>query len=218
MKRRGDYPPTNKWTKGSLFIDILKLIKGLFWPPLKWTAMIFGAVLLAKGAICFGMWDMAYLGGSFDNLEWLRITFMALFGFNIYLYLRYRDGGTTKIVLSDGKEYFVDNRIRTKSKGEVYAEYPNPELNLTPVSDTEKNVLMECLEEYGKESAMYDVGTIIYAISGAMHKPQQWGYTIVDVHTENVVVGYVVMTDNGDEQYLTADEFTKFKENRVELT
>ena len=84
MKQRDNYPPAKK---GSMFIDILKFVKELFWPPLKWTAIVFVGVLAVKGVMCFVMWDMAYLGGSFENLEWLRWTFMALFGFNIYLYI-----------------------------------------------------------------------------------------------------------------------------------
>jgi len=129
----------------------------------------------------------------------------------------YLDGGTNRIVLSDGLTYFVDNRIQSTTRGEVYASYPKKGKELTPVTDREKNILMECLEEYGKESGLYDVGETIYAISATMKESKPTGYTVVDVHTENVVVGYTVMADNGDEQYLTVDEFNTFKTNREKL-
>jgi len=129
----------------------------------------------------------------------------------------YKDGGTKQIVLSDGLTYYVDNRLLSTTKGEVYASYPKGDSNLSPVTDREKEILIACLEEYGKESAMYDVGATIYTISATMVKPESWSYTVVNVHTENTVVGYTIITDNGDEQYLTVQEFTDFKIRRTEV-
>lgn len=36
-----------------------------------------------------------------------------------------RDGGTKVYVGSDGKSYYEDYRIQTKTKGSLYNDYPN---------------------------------------------------------------------------------------------
>lgn len=132
----------------------------------------------------------------------------------------YKDGGTKRIILNTGIEYYVNNRLHSTTKGEVFPAYPSPTLGLLPVSDREKTILIQCLEEYGRESGDYGIGTTIHDISMTIQNKGvsgSMGYTIIDIHTDIVVVGYTVMADNGDEQYLTVDEFDTFKKNRKEL-
>lgn len=40
---------------------------------------------------------------------------------------KFRDGGTTKVLATDGKHYWVDHRIGSKTKGQVYDRYPGEE-------------------------------------------------------------------------------------------
>ena len=38
---------------------------------------------------------------------------------------KFRDGGTTKYEDKAGEAYFVDNRLKTKTKGAIFDKYPS---------------------------------------------------------------------------------------------
>ena len=97
----------------------------------------------------------------------------------------YKDGGTKRIILNTGIEYYVNNRLLSTTKGEVFPAYPSPKLGLLPVSDREKTILIQCLEEYGRESGDYGIGTTIHDISMTIQNKGvsgSMGYTIIDIH------------------------------------
>jgi len=120
----------------------------------------------------------------------------------------FRDGGSVRLITNEAT-YYVDGRIGTMTKGEVRLDANTGEV----VSNDIKREIMEALGKFDNNTPD-NVAATIQRIRDAMTDDSSWGYTVDHVHTEQTVVGYTVITDNGDSQYMTVDEFTDFTRNR----
>lgn len=80
----------------------------------------------------------------------------------------YKDGGTTEIITDEG-DFYLDNRIRSTTKGEWYSEYPKKlamPIILTP--ETKKR-LISALKEYPAIFYVNTVNKLIKDIEGRMN-------------------------------------------------
>ena len=122
-----------------------------------------------------------------------------------------KDGGSARIVMRTGEEFYIDNRLSGGgqvgvTKGEIYTGYPS-------TSDAEiitdvvlKRSVIQALEDYGRGSALYNTARYVSLIESTMSQAPKLGYTISKVHSKkvDVVEGYTITADNGDSQYLTS--------------
>jgi hypothetical protein len=61
----------------------------------------------------------------------------------------YRDGGTLEITTENGKTYWVDRRIRTKTLGQIYDAHPNKGILLPNQLDLIAEI-SEAIKEWNK--------------------------------------------------------------------